>query len=95
MDNKNKLTNEKVGKKFDNQFHLVTYAIGLATNMIKTGRQARVDLDSENPALLVLEEIAEDRDVLEDSCLETPCFEEAVIEKMIEVKEEAKVVLSE
>ena len=63
MDIIDNLTNEEISKKFGNQFDLVNYAIGLATNMIQTGREPRVKLNTENPALLILEEIAEGKDV--------------------------------
>ena len=62
MDIIDNLTNEEISKKFGNQFDLVNYAIGLATNMIQTGREPRVKLNTENPALLILEEIAEGKD---------------------------------
>ncbi|CCB86815.1 MULTISPECIES: hypothetical protein [Parachlamydia] len=59
---KSSLTNEKISRKFGNQFDLVNYAIKLAENMIKTGRDARVRTDSQNRALQVLAEISEDKD---------------------------------
>jgi DNA-directed RNA polymerase subunit K/omega len=63
MDIIDNLTNEEISKKFNNQFDLVNYAIKLATNMIQTGREPRVRMNTENPALLILEEIAEGKDV--------------------------------
>ncbi|MBS4168770.1 hypothetical protein [Parachlamydia sp. AcF125] len=60
--NKSSLTNEKISRKFGNQFDLVNYAIKLAENMIKTGRDARVRTESQNRALQVLAEIAENKD---------------------------------
>jgi len=60
------LTNEDLRRKFTNQFELVTYAIRLAENMIRSGRPPRVLLDVENPALVVLEEIAEGKDHFEE-----------------------------
>lgn len=62
MDIIDNLTNEQIGKNFNNQFDLVNYAIKLATNMIQTGREPRVKMSTENPALLILEEIAEGKD---------------------------------
>lgn len=62
MDIIDNLTNEEISKRFNNQFDLVNYAIGLATNMIQTGRDPRVKMNTENPALLILEEIAEGKD---------------------------------
>jgi len=60
--NKIHLTNESVNKKFKSNFELVNYAIKLAENMIKTGRDARVKSDIQNRAMLVLEEINEGKD---------------------------------
>lgn len=77
MELKENLTTENVRKKFDNQFELVAYAISLARNMIETGRDVRVKVDSENPALRVLAEIAAGKDY----------FEEVVIQASVEVKE--------
>ncbi len=62
MEQKDYLTNEKVCKKFKSQFDLVNYAIRLATNMIGTGRESRVNVGSQNRALQVLGEIIQDKD---------------------------------
>lgn len=62
MDLKDYLTNEKVCKKFKSQFELVNYAIKLAANMISTGRETRVKIDSQNRAMQVLNEILQDKD---------------------------------
>lgn len=64
MDKKVKihLTNEDVTKKFKSSFELVNYAISLAENMIRTGRDARVKSDVQNRAMLILEEIHEGKD---------------------------------
>lgn len=56
------LTNEILAKKFKNNFELVNYAIQLAENMIKTGRDARVKSDMQNRAMLILQEINEGKD---------------------------------
>ena len=56
------LTNEALAKKFKNNFELVNYAIQLAENMIKTGRDARIKADVQNRAMLVLGEITEGKD---------------------------------
>ena len=88
MDITHNLTNERIKKDFTNQFNLVSYAISLATDMIKTGRSAYVDMDSENPALLVLEEIAEGKDMLEEPSTEPVAVEEIVVEKTEEVLSE-------
>lgn len=66
MDVKIPLTNEKVCKKFKSQFDLVNYAIRLAENMIKTGRDSRVKIDSQNRALQVLSEIVNDKDQFDE-----------------------------
>jgi hypothetical protein len=66
MDIKKNLTNEKISKKFDNQFDLVNYSIQLAANMIHTGRSSRVKIDTENPALIIYEEILEGKDYFEE-----------------------------
>jgi len=63
MDKKNHpLTNEVLAKKFKNNFELVNYAIKLAENMIRKGRDARVKSDIQNRAMLVLDEIIEGKD---------------------------------
>lgn len=59
------LTNEKIRARFKNQFELVNYAILLAENMIKTGREARVRIDTENPAMVSVTEIEAGKDQLE------------------------------
>lgn len=60
-------TNEDLSSKFDNNFKLVIYAIALAENMIKTGRDARVKRkDTQNRAMLILEEIREGKDFFDE-----------------------------
>jgi hypothetical protein len=59
-------TNEKLSKKFKSNFELVSYAIKLAENMIKTGRDARVKSDVQNRAMLILEEISEGKDKFDE-----------------------------
>lgn len=66
MDLKDNLTNEKVCKKFGSQFELVNYAIKLAANMIMSGRDSRVKIDSDNRAMQVLSEILNDKDCFDD-----------------------------
>lgn len=61
-DKKDKFTNEALSKKFKSNFELVNYAIELAENMIKTGRDARVKSEIQNKAMLILEEISEGKD---------------------------------
>jgi hypothetical protein len=74
MENKTKtLTNEDLAKKFTSNFELVSYAIKLAENMIKTGRDARVKSEVQNRAMLVLEEISEGKDQF-DQITETTSF---------------------
>ncbi len=72
MDLKDYLTNEKVAKKFKNQFDMVNYAIKLATNMIQTGRESRVKLDSQNRAMHILTEILQDKDRFDDVVKKEP-----------------------
>jgi len=54
---RDKLTNEDVRAKFTNQFDLVNYTIKLAKEMIKSGRQPRGSLKTDNPALQAIEEV--------------------------------------
>ncbi len=60
------LTNEEIIKKFKSSFDLVSYAISLAENMIKTGRDARVKSEIQNRAMLILEEIHEGKDQFDE-----------------------------
>lgn len=76
MDLKDYLTNEKIRKKFGNQFDLVNYAIKLAENMIITGRDPRVKTESQNRSLQVLTEILNGKDHLDDLLLELADEEE-------------------
>jgi DNA-directed RNA polymerase subunit omega len=62
MEYKDQLTNEKIRKKFVSQFELVNYAIKLAENMIQSGRDPRVKIESQNRSLQVLSEILNDKD---------------------------------
>ncbi len=65
-DRKLHLTNELVKKKFVSQFDLVNYAIKLAVNMIHTGREGRVKIDSHNHATQILSEIISGKDHFEN-----------------------------
>jgi hypothetical protein len=56
------LTSEEIRKKFKSQFDLVSYAIKLAENMVRTGRDPRVVVDSQNRAMQILEEIRNGKD---------------------------------
>lgn len=62
MEKKAKFTNESLSRKFSSNFELVNYAIRLAENMIRTGRDARVKSEVQNRAMLILEEIHEGKD---------------------------------
>jgi DNA-directed RNA polymerase omega subunit len=77
MDKKAKihLTNEDLRNKFKSSFDLVTYAIRLAENMIKTGRDARVKSDVQNRAMLILEEIHQGKDQFDEIQTTTPTSE--------------------
>lgn len=66
MEKKSQLTNEDVTKKFKSSFELVNYAIKLAENMIRTGRDSRVKSDVQNRAMLILEEIHQGKDLFDD-----------------------------
>lgn len=66
MERKVSLTNEKVKMRFENQFDLVNYAIKIAKDMILAGRSPRVRSQTENTALIVLEEIVAGKDVWEN-----------------------------
>ena len=65
-DFKDHLTTEDLSNKYTNQFELVAYAIKLAENMLKTGRDPRVKTDVQNRALQILEEIATGRDYFDE-----------------------------
>jgi hypothetical protein len=60
----NKITTEDIRKEFKSQFELVNYAIRLAENMIKSGRESRVTSNKQNRAMQILEEIATGQDQL-------------------------------
>lgn len=66
MDYKDQLTNEKISKRFASQFELVNYAIRLAENMIYSGRDARVKVDSQNRSLQVVSEIFCNKDRIDE-----------------------------
>lgn len=62
MEKKESLTNESIRKKFKSQFELVNYAIKLSEQMIQSGRAPLVLTESENPAVIIIEEIGEEKD---------------------------------
>lgn len=66
MESKESLTNEKLRKKFKSQFELVNYAIKLAENMIKTGREPRVEIEGQNRALQIITEIQDGKDQFDE-----------------------------
>lgn len=78
------LTNEKVCKKFKSQFDLVNYAIRLAENMIRTGRETRVKMESKNRALQILSEIIQGKDQFD----EIPVVEPIDVEEVRFVRHE-------
>jgi hypothetical protein len=97
MERKNFLTNEKISKKFKSQFELVNYAIKLAENMILSGREPRVKLDTQNHALQVVAEIMEGKDQLDDlsedqdaSSYEEQVFNSKKVEDVLSVSLEKK-----
>lgn len=63
---KENFTNERLSYKFVSQFDLVNYAIRLAENMIKTGREPRVKTEIQNRAMQILAEIAQDKDQFDE-----------------------------
>lgn len=65
------LTNEEMTSKFKSSFDLVNYAIKLAENMIKTGRDARVKSEIQNRAMLIVEEIYEGKDQFDEIKIRT------------------------
>lgn len=72
MDLKDYLTNERIRQKYKNQFDLVNYAIKLAENMIITGREPRVKIDSQNRSLQVLAEILQGKDSFDEVVVNAP-----------------------
>ncbi len=67
MEQNQQLTNESISKKFTNQFDLVNYAIKIAENLIRTGREPKVKIDSENKAMQVLAEISSEMNMPEET----------------------------
>jgi hypothetical protein len=65
-DLKDNLTNENLGKKFKSQFDLVNYAIRIAENMVRSGRDLSSKTDVQNPAMQVLNVIVKEEDFIED-----------------------------
>lgn len=59
---RDQLTNEKLLKRFNNQFELVRYAIQLAENTIRSGREPEIWTDSQNVSFQILAEIAANRE---------------------------------
>lgn len=110
MEKKLHLTNELLAKKFKSNFELVNYAIQLAENMIRSGRDARVKSEIQNRAMLILEEIFEGKDSF-DQIIEKPeqvdryaraageveemLKHKMVMEEMPSERKRAKVLLSE
>lgn len=66
MERKENLTNEKIRKRFISQFDLVNYAISLAANMIQSGRDCRIKMDSQNRAMQILGEIYHEKDQFDE-----------------------------
>lgn len=60
------LTNESIRKKFKSQFELVNYAIKLSEQMIHSGRAPMIDTESENTAVIIIEEINEGKDKFDE-----------------------------
>ncbi|MCB1111880.1 MAG: hypothetical protein H7A37_03125 [Chlamydiales bacterium] len=69
MDIEDFLTNEylKKDERFgDDQFARINYLIHLAENMILSGRDPRVKVDSQNRAIQILAEVANGKDKLDE-----------------------------
>lgn len=86
MELKDNLTNEQLKKRFGSQFELVGYAIKLAENMIKSGRDPYIRSESQNAAMHVLEEIEAGVDHFEEIPKQKPAHE-IHVEKMTDLKE--------
>lgn len=74
---KKNYTNNQLLEKFGSKFELVNYAIRLAENMIRSGRGPRIKIDSENPSLQVIAEIACNKDhfdEISEKAVETRSF---------------------
>lgn len=81
MESKEKqITNEAIRKKFISQFELVNYAIQLAENMIRTGREPRMKIDTQNRAMQILAEIACGKDR----------FDELIPAPSVEIEEDVR-----
>lgn len=63
MEKKGSLTTESISSRFENRFDLVSYAIKVAENMVRTGRAPRVRVGTENVATQVLAEIKAGKEV--------------------------------
>lgn len=72
------LTNEQLLKQFTSQFELVNYAIKLAENMVKTGRDTRIKINSQNKALQIVREIEEGKDQFDEIIRENVVVETEV-----------------
>ena len=68
-ENNELLTNESIRKKFKSQFELVNYAIKLSEQMIHSGRAPMVDTDSENTAVIIIDEINQGKDIFDEHIL--------------------------
>lgn len=76
------LTNEKLTRRFKNQFDLVNHTIKVAGNLISTGRAPQVEVDIKNPAVQALAEVECGRELLESVItkkIETMAFDLATI----------------
>jgi hypothetical protein len=60
------LTTEKIKLRFKSQFELVGYAIRLAENMIKSGRETRIKTDVQNKAMQIVAEITQGKDQFDE-----------------------------
>lgn len=94
MDSKTPLTNEAIAKKFRNNFDMVLYAIKGAESMIRSGRGPRIRTNTENKAMIMIEEIAAGRDHLNDVGITsegfTTDFDDEMFEEVYVLEDEHK-----
>jgi hypothetical protein len=72
MEKQHSLTNEKLSHKFKSQFEMVNYSISLVKNMVNSGRPPRIRMETQNPAIICVEEISQGKDRFEEIILVKP-----------------------
>lgn len=66
------LTNEKIAKRFPNQFEMVNYLIGLAQKQVKRGHEP----EEGNVALEVIADVRQGFDLYEKAAAEAPALDD-------------------